>query len=319
MKRNGDGDGVGPQGPTELPKRQWGPVLRRTVKEFKADNLTDRAAALTYYAMLALFPALVALVSIVGFLGKSTVNSLVTNVKTLPIAGQAKTILVNTITNLSNHKGSAGIALVIGLALALWSASGYVGAFMRASNAIYEIPEGRPFYRLRPVQLGVTLLMLVLIALSAAAVVVTGPITKQVGNAIGLGNTGQTIFDIVKWPVILLIVSSMFSLLYYVAPNVRQPGFRWITPGGVLGVVLWLVASVCFAVYVANFGNYNKTYGSLGGVIVFLVWLWISNIAVLLGQELNAELERERELAAGLPAQEEIQLPPRVAPKGSAR
>jgi membrane protein len=316
---NRDGNGAAPGGPTDLHNRDWRGVLRRTVREFRHDNLTDWAAALTYYGVLALFPAIVALVSIVGFLGKSTVNSLVTNVKSLPIAPEAKHIVVNTITNLSNHKGSAGIALVIGFAVALWSASGYIGAFIRASNAVYEVREGRPFYRLRPLQLGVTLLMLVLIALSAAAVVVTGPLTDRVGHAVGLGNNAQTIFDIAKWPVILVVVSFMVSLLYYAAPNVRQQGFRWITPGSVLAVVLWLVASVAFAIYVKNFGHYDKTYGSLGGVIVFLIWLWISNIAVLLGQELNAEVERGRELSAGLPAEREIQLPPRVAPKETDR
>ena len=297
----------------------WGGVLKRTVKEFREDELMDRAAALTYYGVLALFPALVALVSVVGFLGHSTVNSLVANVKSIPAAGQAKTIIVNTIHNLSQHKSSAGVAFFIGLALALWSASGYVGAVMRASNAVYEIREGRPFYRLRPLQLGVTLLMVVLLALCAAAVVVTGPLTKHVGQAVGLGNTGQTVFDIVKWPVILVVVSFMFSLIYWVAPNVRQPGFKWITPGGVLAVLIWLLASGAFALYVKNFGHYNKTYGTFAGVIVFLMWLWISNIAVLLGLELNAEVERSRELAAGLPAEQEIQLPPRVAPKESAR
>ena len=297
----------------------WVDVLRRTVKEFREDELADRAAALTYYGVLALFPALVALVSIVGFLGHSTVDSLVSNVKSIPAAPEAKTIIVKTIHNLSQHKSSAGVAFFVGLALALWSASAYIGAFIRASNAVYERREGRPFWELRPLQLCVTLVMVVLLALTAAAVVVTGPLTHRVGDAVGLGSTAQTIFDIAKWPVILLVVSFMFSLIYWVAPNVKQRGFRWITPGGVLAVVIWLVASAAFALYVKNFGHYNKTYGTFAGVIVFLMWLWISNIAVLLGLELNAELERRRELAAGLPAEREIQLPPRAAPKESAR
>jgi membrane protein len=316
---NVSGSGEALDGPTGLPERRWGPVLKRTVSEFRDDNLTDWAAALTYYGVLALFPALVALVSTVGFLGQSTVQSLISNIQAIPADGQAKKIVVDTIDNLSEHKGSAGIAFFAGLALALWSASSYVGAFIRASNAIYEKPEGRPFYRLRPVQLAVTLVMLVVLAISAAAVAITGPLTERVGQAVGLGNTGQTIFDIAKWPVILLVVGFMFSLLYYAAPNVRQPRFRWITPGGLLAVGLWLIASAGFALYVANFSSFDKTYGSFAGVIVFLVWLWISNIAVLLGQELNAELERERELAAGLPAQDEIQLPPRAVPKESRR
>lgn len=310
--RNGNGDAPGD--PTDLGGRSWRTVLKRTVKEFREDNLTDWAAALTYYGVLALFPALAALVSIVGLLGRSTANSLLANVQSIQMPSQAKSILTGTIKNLTSHPGAAGIAFVIGLLIALWSASGYVGAFMRASNAIYEVPEGRRFYRLRPLQMGVTALMLVLIALSAAAIVVTGPITQKVGQAVGLGNTGQTIFDIVKWPVILIVVSFMISLLYFVAPNVRQPRFRWITPGGILAVVIWLIASAAFALYTTHFPS-NKTYGSFGAVLVFLTWLWISNIAVLLGQEMNAELERQRELEAGLPAHEEIQLPPRALPK----
>jgi membrane protein len=301
-------------GPTDLSRRSWLGVLKRTVAEFREDNLTDWAAALTYYGVLALFPALIALVSIVGLVGKATVNDLKENIGEIPAAGQAKDIILNTIDNLSSHPSAAGIAFVLGLAIALWSASGYVGAFIRASNAIYEIDEGRPFYKLRPLQIGITLIMLILITLTLAAIVITGPVTERVGQAIGLGNTGQTVFDIAKWPVILLVVSSMFSLLYFASPNVKQPGFKWFTPGGLLAVVIWLAASAVFALYVKFFPN-NKTYGSFGGVIVFLTWLWISNAAVLLGQEMNAELERQRELDAGLPAEKEIQLPPRAVPK----
>jgi membrane protein len=309
-----NGDGEAPEGPADLGRRAWVTVLKRTVKEFREDNLTDWAAALTYYGVLALFPALIALVSVVGLLGQSTVDSLVSNIQAIPGAASSKKIIINAINDISGRKSAASVAFVLGLALALWSASAYVGAFMRASNAIYEKEEGRPFYKLRPVQVGVTLLMVVLITLTLAAIVVTGPVTNQVGQAIGLGNTGQTVFDIVKWPVILLIVSFMFSLLYYAAPNVKHPGFKWITPGGLLAVVVWLIASAGFALYVRFFPN-NKTYGSFAGVIVFLTWLWISNIALLLGQEMNAELERQRELEAGLPAEKEIQLPPRAAPK----
>jgi membrane protein len=311
---NRSGNGNAPEGPTDIEGRGWWAVVKRTVKEFRQDNLTDWAAALTYYGVLALFPALIALVSIIGFLGQSTVNDLKQNIGDIPAAGQAKDIVLNTIDSLSKHPSAAGIAFIIGLLIALWSASGYVGAFIRASNAIYETGEGRPFYKLRPLQMGITLVMLMLITLTLAAIVITGPVTEKVGQAIGLGNTGQTIFDIAKWPVILLVVSFMFSLLYYAAPNVKQPSFKWFTPGGLLAVVIWLAASALFALYVKFFPN-NKTYGSFGGVIVFLTWLWISNIAVLLGQEMNAELERQRELDAGLPAEKEIQLPPRAVPK----
>jgi membrane protein len=309
-----DGNGDAPDSPAQIRRRDWGQVLKRTVKEFREDNLTTWAAALTYYAVLALFPALIALISVVGLVGQSTVDSLVSNIQAIPGAADAKKVILNAIKDISRHDSQAGLAFVVGLGIALWSASSYVGAFIRASNAIYETPEGRPFYKLRPLQVGVTLVMVILITLTLAAIVITGPVTNQVGQAIGLGNTGQTVFDIAKWPVILLVVSMMFSLLYYATPNVKQPGFKWFTPGGVLAVVIWLIASAAFALYVRYFPN-NKTYGSFGGVIVFLTWLWISNIAVLLGQEMNAELERQRELDAGLPAEKEIQLPPRAVPK----
>jgi membrane protein len=309
--RNGDAP---PKDPGDIHKHGWVAVLKRTVREFRNDNLTDWAAALTYYGVLALFPALIALVSIIGLLGHSTVDALISNIQAIPGAPEAKKVVINAIRDISSHGSQAGVAFVIGITLALWSASGYIGAFSRASNAIYETGEGRPFYKLRPLQMGVTLLMLLLISLSLAALVITGPILQRVGDALGVGDTAQTIFGIAKWPIILLVVSFMFSLLYYASPNVKQTGFKWVSPGGIVAVLIWLVASALFALYVKFFPN-NKTYGSFGGVIVFLTWLWISNIALLLGQELNAELERERELQAGMPAHEEIQLPPRAAPK----
>jgi membrane protein len=303
-----------PESPPDLSARSWLGVLKRTVKEFQDDNLTDWAAALTYYGILAIFPAIIALVSIIGLVGPSATQPLLDNLAHLA-PGPANDILSGAIRQVANGRGSAGLAFVVGLALALWSASSYVGAFSRASNAIYEVGEGRPFWKLRPVQLAVTTVLILLLAATAIAVVLTGPIARQLGNVVGAGSTAVTVWDIAKWPVIALVVITMFSILYYTAPNVKQPGFRWITVGGVVALVLWLLASAAFAVYVARFSSYNKTYGALGGVVAFLVWLWISNIAVLLGAELNAELERGRELEAGLPAHEEMQLEPRDPPK----
>jgi membrane protein len=298
-----------PEQLTKLRPRSWFGVLRRTIKEFQEDGLTDWAAALTYYGILALFPALLVLVSIVGLAGQNTAQSLIDNLaSTAP--GSAKTIITNAIHNLQNSKGSAGVLFAVGLLGALWSASGYVGAFSRASNAIYEVGEGRPFWKLRPQQVLITLVMVVLLAASAIAVVVTGGLAEQVGKLVGVGSTAVTVWDIAKWPVLVVLVSVMVAMLYYAAPNVRQPGFRWISPGSVLAVGIWIVASALFAFYVANFGSYNKTYGSLGGVIIFLVWLWISNLAILLGAEFNAELARGRELEAGGDGSEPI-LPPR--------
>lgn len=286
--------------PGDLPARAWVAVLKRTVAGFRRDNLTDRAAALTYYTMLSIFPALIALVAIVGLAGQypQTTNKL------LEIVGQiGPASAVNTfrgpIESVVRNKGDAGILLVVGLLGALWSASCYVGAFTRTTNSIYEIEEGRPFWKLRPLQLLLTLAMVVLVAIVGIAVVLTGPIAEAVAKPIGLGGAAVTAWNIAKWPVLLAVVMLVLGVLYHWAPNVRQPAFRWITPGSVLAVAVWILASAGFAVYVANFGSYDRTYGSLGGVVVLLVWLWISNIAVLLGAELNAELERQRELGSG--------------------
>jgi membrane protein len=307
-------NGPGPEEPTDLRMRSWWGVLKRTVREFRDDNLTDWAAALTYYAILSIFPALLVMVSILGLIGQSATQPLLDNL-TEVAPGSAQEIFTNAIENLNQSQGAAGVLFVAGLAIALWSASSYVGAFMRASNDIYEVREGRPFWKLRPVQIAITLVMMVLVTIGAVAVVLTGPLAEQVGNVIGIGDAAVTAWDIAKWPVLVLLVSFLFSVLYWAAPNVRQPGFRWLTPGGVLAVVLWIVASAAFALYVANFASYNKTYGSLGGVIVFLIWLWISNVAVLLGAELNAEVERARELEAGVPEDETLSLEPRSTPK----
>jgi len=304
----------GPDSPPDLKSRGWLGVLKRTVREFKDDNLTDWAAALTYYGVLALFPAIIVLVSLLGLVGQSATKPLLDNLSTVA-PGPAKEIVTGAINQVGGSRGSAGFAFIIGLAAALWSASGYVGAFGRASNAIYEVEEGRPFWKLRPIQVLVTTVMILLLAACAIAVVVTGPLAQRVGDIVGAGSTAVTIWDIAKWPVIALVVITMFAILYYAAPNVRHPGFKWITPGGILALVLWVVASAAFAFYVANFSSYNKTYGALGGVIVFLVWLWISNIAILLGAEMNSEVERQRELESGVPEERTLALEPRDEPK----
>jgi membrane protein len=300
----------GPDSPTDMAPRSWAAVLKRTVREFKEDDLTDLAAALTYYGVLAIFPAIIALVSILGLVGHSATQPLIENLgKVAP--GPAKTIFTSAVQNLQKSQGTAGVIFAAGLLGALWSASSYVSAFMRASNTIYDVEEGRPIWKTLPVRLGVTIIMIALLAVSAVAVVLTGGLAKQVGNLVGVGGSAVTAWDIAKWPVLLLVVSFMFSILYWAAPNVKQPGFRWLSPGGAFAVAVWVVASAAFALYVANFSSYNKTYGALASVIVFLVWLWISNIAVLLGAELNAELERGRRLEAGQAAEREPFVEPR--------
>jgi membrane protein len=299
-----------PDKPAGLGKGGVWAAIKRTVKEFKEDNLTDWAAALTYYGILALFPAILALVSILGLMGKGTTQPLIDNLGQVA-PGPAKDIFTSAIQNLQKNQGAAGIAFVIGLAAALWSASGYVAAFMRASNAIYDVEEGRPIWKSLPTRVGTTLVLLVLLAITAVGVVLSGGLAEQVGKVIGVDKQAVQIWNIAKWPVLLLVVSVMFAFLYYAAPNVKHPKFRWVSPGGVVAVVLWIVASAAFAFYVSKFGSYNKTYGALGGVIVFLTWLWISNIAVLFGAELNAELERGRQIEGGHPEDEEPFLEPR--------
>jgi membrane protein len=303
--------------PTDIPGRGRLAVLKRTAIEFKEDNLTDWAAALTYYAVLALFPALLALVALVGIFGQypQTTNALLDIARQVSGNDSALNGLKDTIDGVVRNKGGAGALLGLGLAGALWSASGYIGAFMRASNAIYEVPEGRPFWKLRPLQVVVTLGMVLLVAVLLVALVVSGPVAEAIGDQVGLGSTAVTIYQIAKWPIMAGVVLVILALLYYVSPSARLPRIHWLSPGAVVALVIWVIASAGFAFYVANFGSYNKTYGTLGGAISLLVWLWITNLAVLFGQELNAEIERGRELTAGLPAERELQLAPRGEPK----
>jgi membrane protein len=289
-----------PQEPTDLGRSGWMAALKRTIKEFRIDNLTDWAAALTYYGVLSIFPALLVIVSLTGLAGRDVTRSLTDNLSQ-GAPGSVRDIITNAVESLQRSQNStAGVLALIGLAMALWSASGYIAAFMRASNAIYDVPEGRPIWKTLPIRVGVTVVIMVLLVLTALAVVLTGTLADRIGNMLGIGQAAVTVWDIAKWPILLFIVSFMFALLYWASPNAKQ-GFRWVTPGGLLAVGLWVIASGAFAFYVANFGSYNKTYGSLASVIIFLIWLWISNIALLLGAELNAELERGRAMAAGHP------------------
>jgi membrane protein len=301
-----------PESPTDLSKPSWFYVVRKTAREFSTDQCTDLAAALTYYAILALFPAILAMLSLVGLFGQGpkTVDTLLDILDDIGASSAADT-LRPTLESLAQADASASVAFVAGLALALWSASGYVGAFGRALNRIYEIGEGRPFWKLRPAMLVVTVVVVILAAAVALALVVTGPAAEAVGNAIGAGSTAVTVWDIAKWPVVLLVVITLVAILYYFTPNVRQPKFRWISVGAAVAVLVWIVASAGFGFYVANFSSYNKTYGSLAGVIVFLLWLWLTNLALLFGAELDSELERARQLQAGMEAEETLQLPPR--------
>src|SRR5215218_8007888 len=301
--------------PGDLPKRSWFPTLKRTVLEFKEDKLNHWAAALTYYAVLSLFPALIVMVSLVGlFADPASVTKFLTDVIGSLGPESAVDTFKGPIESVTANKGAAGVLAIVGVVAALWSASGYVSAFTEASNSIYEVEEGRPFWKLKPLQLLVTFVCISLVAVTALALVVSGPLATAVGGALGLGDAAVTAWQYGKWPVMLLLVVLILHVLYYASPNARVTK-KWVSPGAILTLVVWIVASVGFAFYVANFGSYNKTYGTMGGVVVFLLWLWITNMAVLLGVEFNAELERGRELDRGVPgAREELKLPERERP-----
>jgi membrane protein len=300
-----------PASPTDLTKRSWAYVLRKTVREFGDDNCTDLAAALTYYAVLSLFPAAIAVISLLGVVGqgKQSVDNVMKVLEPL-----VSTSTLDTVRPALEHVATspgAGWGLVIGLLGALWSASGYVGAFGRAMNQVYEIDEGRPIWKLRPLTILVTVVVLFLVACVLVMLVVSGPLASSIGDVIGLGSQAVTVWNIAKWPVLVLFVVVVVALLYWATPNVKQPRFRWISIGAFVAIVVWVLASVAFAFYVSSFGSYNKTYGSLAAAVVGLLWLWITNLALLFGAELDSELERGRELQAGIAAEEELQLPAR--------
>ncbi|MET0145853.1 MAG: YihY/virulence factor BrkB family protein [Ilumatobacteraceae bacterium] len=300
-----------PDSPADLTGRSWSYAGKQAWAEFRRDECTDLAAALTYYAVLSLFPALLAVISLLGVFGqgRSTTDTVLELVERI---GQQDAVdqLREPITQMT-QTNAAGFALVFGLLGALWSASGYVGAFGRAMNRIYEVDEGRPFWKLRPLNLVITVVTVVLAAVVLLGLVVSGPFAREIGDTLGLGDTTVTLWNVVKWPIMLIVVVFVVAVLYYATPNVKQPKFRWISVGAGLAIVVWVLASGAFGLYVANFGSYNTTYGSLAGVIILLLWLWLTNLALLLGAEVDAEIERSRQLQAGIEAEETLQLPPR--------
>jgi membrane protein len=306
-----------PRHPGELGWRAWFGVIRRTVVEFIDDDLNDRAASLTYYGILSIFPGLLVLVAGIGLLGSSTTNEVVNNIESLT-PSPARDIVAAGIKSLRDNDRAAGLLAIVGLAIAFYSATSYIGGFMRAANAIYDVPEGRPVWKTVPIQLAITAITGVFLAVSSLSVIFTGNLAKFAGRALGIEQPALRVFEIAKWPVLVLGAGLLIALLYWAAPNARQGGFRWITPGSLLAVFVWLLVSAGFAFYIAKFDSYNKTYGALGGVIIFLVWLWLTNVAVLLGAEFDAELSRARAMAVGLPSDVEPYLPLRDVPRSGA-
>ncbi|MGW4894775.1 YihY/virulence factor BrkB family protein [Kitasatospora sp. NPDC004240] len=302
--------GPGPERPTEIPRRGWWAVLKRTGREFIVDELPDRAAALTYYGVLAIFPGLLVLISVLGLIGPGVVEALLANVQAMA-PGAVRDVLVSAIDQLQRSRATGGVIALVSLAGAIWSASGYIGAFIRAGNAVYDIREGRPLWKTTPLRLALTLLTMVLLVVCAVIVVFSGQLAQEAGDVLGIGGTALTVWSYVKWPLLLVLVSLMIAVLYWAAPNVRGRTLRWITPGSSLAVLLWIVLSAGFAVFASNFGSYNRLYGTLAGVIAFLVWLWLTNLAVLLGLEFDAELAREQAIRSGTPPAEEPYVEPR--------
>ncbi|MFK8907682.1 YihY/virulence factor BrkB family protein [Streptomyces sp. YS-3] len=299
-----------PDAPVKLPRRAWVAVLKGSLREFTDDELSDRAAALTYYSVLSLFPALLVLVSLLGITGRSTTDKVLHNVQRFA-PGPARDLLTDAVRKLQDSAGLGSVMAVVGLVLAVWSASSYVAAFIRAANAVYEMPEGRPVWKILPVRIGLTVVLMVLAVLSALIVVFTGSVARHVGIALGVGSAGLSVWSVAKWPVLAALVTLMIALLYWAAPNAKVKGVKWVTPGSLLALLIWMIASAAFAFYVADFASYNKTYGAMAGVIVFLVWLWITNLAILLGLEFDAEIVRQRAIAGGMPPDEEPYAQPR--------
>jgi membrane protein len=296
--------------PTDLPKESLKDVLKRARVEFRNDHLTDLAAGLTYYAVLSVVPGLIVLVSLLGLMGPDATQQVVNQANAIAPGSSAELIQTLIQQAQANQRG-AGFGAILGLAVALWSASGYVAAFMRASNVVYDIGEGRPIWKTIPLRIGLTVFALVVLLIGVLIVVLSGPVAQQIGDLLGLGDTAVLVWNIVKWPVLVVLISVLLAVLFWAAPNAKQEGIKWVSPGGVIAVLIWLGASALFALYVTLFASYNKTYGSLAGVIIFLVWLWITNIAVLLGMEINAELQHGRAIAEGLPPEVEPFAEPR--------
>jgi membrane protein len=301
-----------PDSPTDISKRSWGYIFKRTLNEFSADKCTDLAAGMTYYAVLSIFPGLLAVVSILGVFGQgeATTRTIIDLLEQLGAPPDALSLIEGPINQMTTATG-AGLALVVGIIGAIWTASGFVRAFGRAMNLMYDVDEGRPFWKLYPVMLGVTLVLVTVVVIMMLLLILSGGFAQALGDIIGLGETALMVWNIVRWPILVLLVVFMIAVLYYATPNIKQPKFRWLSIGAIVAIVVMALATAGFGFYVANFGNYNATYGAIGGVIVLLLWIWIMNVVLLFGGELDAEIERGRQLQAGIRAEETLQLPPR--------
>lgn len=301
-----------PENPTNVSKRSWKYVFKRSLAEFTQDGCTDLAASLTYFTVLSVFPGLLAVVSLLGVFGQGQQTAeAITGFLSGRVPEELNTLLEPTITNLTEATGAGIVALVIGVASGLWTASGYVGAFSRAMNRVYDVSEGRTFIKHKASMLAVTLFVVVTVVLIFLMVLLSGGIAQTLGDAIGLGETTVTVWNIAKWPVVLLLLILLVAVLYYATPNVQQPKFKWVSPGAIFAIIGVIIAGVAFSIYATQFASQADTYGVIGGVILGLLGIWIFNNVLLFGAEIDAELQRGRELEAGLPSEEMLHLPPR--------
>lgn len=302
-----------PDSPAEVEKRSWKFVVRRTLRAFGTDGCPDLAAGLTFYAILALVPAVMVSFSLISLLGRGeetarvvldVVRALVPNAPAAPVR--------DVIAQIAEARLS-GVVLVFGIGLALWAVARYVAALGRGMNRIYRVEEGRPAWKLKLGQLLVALVVIVCIAAVATLITVSGDVAEALGNAFGLGDMTLLVWRIARWPLLAAVVIFVLAFLYYFAPNVKLARFRWMSLGAAVALTVLLLASLAFGLYVSNFADYDRLYGAFGGIIVFALWLWIANIAILVGAEFDVELERVRELQAGIPAETQVQVPLRDA------
>jgi membrane protein len=287
------------QFPFEAQLRSWWTVLKRSFREFQDENVFDWAAALTYYAVLSIFPVLLAVVSFVGLIGGPAVGPMMDNFDAAAPSGPVSDILFTALDNLQRSRGQAFVLFVVGIAAALWAATGYVGTFKRAANEILGTTDERQLLKSTWIRLGVPLLVMSMMTLATVMVTFTGGLADTLGRMLGVGSTGTLVWNILKWPALAVLVAAMLVILYRTAPTVRRPNYRGVTPGIAVATIIWLVASALFALYLAKFSSYNQTYAALAAVVIFLVWLWVTNGLVLLGVQFDIDMRRSHALEAG--------------------
>jgi membrane protein len=289
-----------------------GAVLKRTLLSFYDDQMTHHAAALTYYSLMSLFPAVLLALSLLGLVGQypDTYDAIIEYLRGVAPAAAVEP-LDSSLRRALQAKGTATTTLVIGIALALYGTTGVLEAARRALNVVFEVDGGRSFLRRKLVDVASTAVLMLLILTSLVLVFVGGRFAQDLLGFIGLGPDAARAWNLARWPAAVAVAMVVFSFIYYVTPDVRQRAFRWITPGAVVGVLLWLAASFGFSTYISSVGDLGALYGAFAGAVVLLGWLWLTNVALLFGAELNAEIEREKEFGEGVPPRHTLNRPER--------